>query len=742
MASGGGGALPFPAGAAGAGPPGDEPSADQLEKLVGGASRDPHALLGAHPSGEELVIRTLRPDAQAVAVVAGDERFASRQTHHAGLWEARLPGAAVRDYRLEVGYASGTFTTDDPYRYLPTLGEVDQHLISEGRHEKLWSVLGSHLREYPGIGGPVEGASFAVWAPGALGVRVSGDFNFWDGRANPMRSLGSSGVWELFVPGVKDGALYKYQVLGADGTWREKADPMARRTQVPPQTASVVTHSSYEWRDDAWLQQRAGTSWHAAPMSIYEVHLGSWRQGLGYRELADELVAYVQETGFTHVELLPVAEHPFGGSWGYQVSAYYAPTARYGTPDDFRYFIDRMHQAGIGVLLDWVPAHFPKDAWALGRFDGTPLYEHPDPHRGEQLDWGTYVFDFGRHEVRNFLVANALYWMEEFHIDGLRVDAVASMLYLDYSRPEGGWTPNIYGGRENLEAVQFLQEANATVYKHFPAAVMIAEESTSWPGVTRSTHLGGLGFGFKWNMGWMHDTLDYVARPPVYRSYHHHQMTFSMMYAYSENFVLPISHDEVVHGKGSLLRKMPGDRWQQLANLRALLAFMWAHPGKQLLFMGSEFGQESEWSEGRSLDWWLLDNPDHRGVQSLVRDLNRVYRETPAMWRGDTDPSGFAWIDANDAGNNTFSFLRRADDGSELACVVNFSGVPIEGYRLGLPSAGAWDEVLNTDADLYDGSGAGNLGRMQAEQVEHHGQPASAVLVLPPLGALWLRPSR
>ncbi len=742
MASGGGGALPFPAGAAGAGPPGDEPSADQLEKLVGGASRDPHALLGAHPSGEELVIRALRPDAQAVAVVAGDERFSSHQTHHAGLWEARLPGAAVRDYRLEVGYASGTFTTDDPYRYLPTLGEVDQHLISEGRHEKLWSVLGSHLREYPGIGGPVEGASFAVWAPAALGVRVSGDFNFWDGRANPMRSLGSSGVWELFVPGVKDGALYKYQVLGADGTWREKADPMARRTQVPPQTASVVTHSSYEWRDDAWLQQRAGTSWHAAPMSIYEVHLGSWRQGLGYRELADELVAYVQETGFTHVELLPVAEHPFGGSWGYQVSAYYAPTARYGTPDDFRYFIDRIHQAGIGVLLDWVPAHFPKDAWALGRFDGTPLYEHPDPHRGEQLDWGTYVFDFGRHEVRNFLVANALYWMEEFHIDGLRVDAVASMLYLDYSRPEGGWTPNIYGGRENLEAVQFLQEANATVYKHFPAAVMIAEESTSWPGVTRSTHLGGLGFGFKWNMGWMHDTLDYVARPPVYRSYHHHQMTFSMMYAYSENFVLPISHDEVVHGKGSLLRKMPGDRWQQLANLRALLAFMWAHPGKQLLFMGSEFGQESEWSEGRSLDWWLLDNPDHRGVQSLVRDLNRVYRETPAMWQGDTDPSGFAWIDANDAGNNTFSFLRRADDGSELACVVNFSGVPIEGYRLGLPSAGAWDEVLNTDADLYDGSGVGNLGRVQAEQAEHHGQPASAVLVLPPLGALWLRPSR
>jgi len=475
-------------------------------------------------------------------------------------------------------------------------------------------------------------------------------------------------------------------------------------------------------------------------MSIYEVHLGSWRQGLTYRELADELVSYVRETGFTHVELLPPAEHPFGGSWGYQVTAYYAPTARYGTPDEFRYFIDTMHQAGIGVLLDWVPAHFPKDAWALGRFDGTPLYEHPDPHRGEQLDWGTYVFDFGRHEVRNFLVANALYWLQEFHVDGLRVDAVASMLYLDYSRPAGGWTPNVYGGRENLEAVQFLQEANATVYKHVPGALMIAEESTSWPGVTRSTHLGGLGFGFKWNMGWMHDTLDYVARPPVYRSYHHHQMTFSMMYAYSENFVLPISHDEVVHGKGSLLRKMPGDRWQQLASVRAMLAFMWAHPGKQLLFMGCEFGQESEWSEGRSLDWWLLDNPDHRGVQSLVRDLNRVYRDAPALWERDTDPSGFAWIDANDAGNNTFSFLRRAGDGSVLACVVNFAGVPHEGYRLGLPQPGGWDEVMNTDADLYAGSGVGNLGRVEASDTPHHGQPASAVLTLPPLGALWLRP--
>jgi 1,4-alpha-glucan branching enzyme len=554
-----------------------------------------------------------------------------------------------------------------------------------------------------------------------------------------MRSLGSSGVWELFVPGVGDGACYKYRILGADSQWREKADPMAFATEAPPATASMVYESTYEWGDDEWLAKRAKTELVSSPMSVYEVHIGSWKLGLSYRELADELVEYVRSAGFTHVEFLPVAEHPFGGSWGYQVSSYYAPSARFGRPDEFRYLVDTLHRADIGVIVDWVPAHFPKDAWALARFDGTPLYEHADPRRGEQPDWGTYVFDFGRSEVRNFLVANALYWLEEFHVDGLRVDAVASMLYLDYSRAEGQWTPNIYGGRENLDAVSFLQEMNATVYKRVPGVVTIAEESTSWPGVTRPTHLGGLGFGFKWNMGWMHDTLSYVGHPPIYRQYHHNELTFSMMYAYSENFVLPISHDEVVHGKSSMLEKIPGDRWQQMATLRALYAYMWAHPGKQLLFMGQEFGQGHEWAESRSLDWWLLDGPDHRGVARLVSDLNQVYRETGALWSQDSDPAGFEWIDANDAGGNVYSFIRYGADGSILACVANFSPVPHERYRIGLPRTGRWDEVVNTDADAYFGSGVGNFGGVDAVDEPWHAEPASTVLRVPPLGALWLR---
>jgi 1,4-alpha-glucan branching enzyme len=550
--------------------------------------------------------------------------------------------------------------------------------------------------------------------------------------------LGGSGVWELFVPGVGVGARYKYEILGADSVWRLKADPLAFAAETPPATASVVYESTYEWQDDDWCRGRGERPPHNAPMSVYECHLGSWKQGRSYRELADELVEYVSHLGFTHVEFLPVAEHPYGGSWGYQVSSYYAPTARYGSPDDFRYLVDRLHQAGIGVIVDWVPAHFPKDAWALARFDGTPLYEHADPRRGEQPDWGTYVFNFGRSEVRNFLVANALYWLQEFHIDGLRVDAVASMLYLDYSRKDGEWLPNIYGGRENLEAIAFLQETNATAYRQVPGITTIAEESTSWPAVSRPTHLGGLGFGFKWNMGWMHDTLDYMSKAPIYRQYHHHQMTFSMMYAYTENFVLPLSHDEVVHGKGSLIRKMPGDRWQQLANLRAMYAYMWAHPGKQLLFMGGEFAQESEWSEARSIDWWLLETPDHRGVFDLIRDLNRVYRESPALWSQDTVPAGFEWIDANDASDNTFSFLRFGSDGSVVACVANFSGVPLEGYRIGLPRGGQWREIVNTDSEVYSGSGVGNLGGVTAAPSPWHGRPYSATLRVPPLGALWL----
>jgi 1,4-alpha-glucan branching enzyme len=492
------------------------------------------------------------------------------------------------------------------------------------------------------------------------------------------------------------------------------------------------------------MQRRAAGSPHAEPVSVYEVHLGSWRQGLSYREAAHQLVDYLAETGFTHVELLPVAEHPFGGSWGYQVTSFYAPTARFGTPDDFRYFVDTLHQAGYGVIVDWVPGHFPKDDWALARFDGTPLYEHADPRRGEQPDWGTYVFDFGRREVRNFLVANALYWLDEFHVDGLRVDAVASMLYLDYSRPEGQWLPNVYGGRENLDAVSFLQEMNATVYRHHPGVMTIAEESTAWPGVTRPTHLGGLGFGFKWNMGWMHDTLSYVGKDPIYRGYHHNQMTFSLMYAFSENYILPISHDEVVHGKGSLWERMPGDAWNKAANVRALLAFMWAHPGKQLLFMGGEFGQAREWSEDRSLDWDLLGNPLHGGIKRMVGDLNRVYKDTPALWTRDNTPEGFSWIDANDAAGNVLSFLRHGVDGdgrpTVMACIANFSGGPRDDYRVGLPFAGRWREVLNTDAEIYGGSGVGNLGAVSAEPQMWHGRPASAALRLPPAGVLWLAP--
>ena len=713
---------------------------DELDRLVGGAHHNPHGVLGTHPSGSGTVVRTLRPDASSATVVLDDgARHEMTRIHDSGVFQTTIDGPSA-DYRVEVSYADGqSFLVDDPYRWLPTLGEVDLHLIGEGRHENLWTVLGAHVRTYDTPRGPVSGTSFAVWAPNAQGVRIMGDFNFWSGTALPMRSLGSSGVWELFVPEVGDGAAYKFQILGQDGEWRSKADPMAFATEVPPATASVVHTVDYTWADDDWLARRAQVEWHKAPMSIYEVHLGSWRMGLSYRELAQQLVDYVLETGFTHVEFLPVAEHPFGGSWGYQVSSYYAPSARFGNPDEFRFLVDALHQAGIGVLVDWVPAHFPKDAFALGRFDGTPLYEHGDPRRGEQLDWGTYVFDFGRREVRNFLVANALYWLEEFHIDGLRVDAVASMLYLDYSREEGQWTPNIYGGRENLEAVAFLQEMNATVYKRVPGAITIAEESTSWPGVTRPTHLGGLGFGFKWDMGWMHDTLSYLSHEPVYRQYHHNELTFSMMYAYTENFVMPLSHDEVVHGKGSLINKIPGDRWQQLATLRAMYAYMWAHPGKQLLFMGQEFGQSREWSEARSLDWELTDDPGHRGILRLISDLNHTYAATDALWSRDTREDGFHWIDANDAAGNVYSFLRFGDDGSVLACVSNFSSVPHEQYRLGLPFAGQWEEIVNTDAEVYFGSGVGNFGSIEAVDETWHGQPASARLRVPPLGTVWFR---
>jgi 1,4-alpha-glucan branching enzyme len=725
--------------AAPTGPVPREVTVSELDAVAGGVHQDPHRVLGAHLDAGVVTIRALRPLADAVVVVTPDGQHPARH-EHGGIWVATLRSSVVPDYRLRVTYGDVTTTADDPYRFLPTLGEVDLHLIGEGRHEQLWTVLGANPTTYPSVLGDVTGTSFAVWAPNARAVRVIGDFNHWQGTPHAMRSLGSTGIWELFIPGVGAGDRYKFEILTREGSWRQKADPLAKGTEIPPATASVVVESSYTWNDDDWIDTRAKSDPHHGPMSVYEVHLGSWRPGLGYRELADQLTQYVLDLGFTHIELLPVAEHPFGGSWGYQVSSYYAPTARFGHADDFRYLVDRLHQAGIGVLLDWVPAHFPKDEWALGRFDGSPLYEHPDPLLGEQPDWGTFVFNFGRNEVRNFLVANATYWLEEFHVDGLRVDAVASMLYLDYSRSHGQWRPNVHGGRENLEAIRFIQETNATAYRRTPGIMMIAEESTAWPGVTAPTDVGGLGFGLKWNMGWMNDTLRYLAEAPINRRYHHHEITFSLVYAFSEHFVLPLSHDEVVHGKGSMLRKMPGDQWQQAAGLRSLLAYQWSHPGKQLLFMGQEFGQSAEWAEGRSLDWHLLEYHEHSGISRLVTDLNAFYRGEPAMWQLDKEPSGFEWIDSQDAGHNVLSYLRRDAHGRTVAVVVNFAGTTHEGYRIGLPSGGTWREVLNTDAEVYGGSGVGNLGQVHVSDEPSHGRQHSVTLRLPALGAVFLVP--
>ena len=713
-----------------------------LGRLRAGTHHDPHSVYGTHRDGDGSVVRTMQPGAVSVEIDFGD-RTVPMEPVSDGLFQAALPEAEVPDYRFRVAYADGhTRTVADGYRFLPTLGEVDLHLIGEGRHERLWDVLGAHVRTYDSPGGPVTGTSFAVWAPNARGVSVVGDFCGWNPVALPMRSIGSSGVWELFVPDVGDGAVYKYRVRGADGRTVDHADPMAVATEVPPATASKVFTSAYEWNDDEWIAARATRDHSRSPMTILEVHVGSWRPGLDYREFAHQLAEHVLSTGFTHVELMPVAEHPFGGSWGYQVSGYFAPTSRFGSPDDLRYVIDHLHSHGIGVLVDWVPAHFPKDEWSLGRFDGTPLYEHGDPRRGEQPDWGTYVFDFGRREVRNFLVANALYWADEFHVDGLRVDAVASMLYLDYSRDEGQWTPNIHGGRENLEAISFLQEVNATVHRKHPGVLTVAEESTSWGGVTAPTYTGGLGFSMKWNMGWMNDTLQYVGLDPIYRGYHHGEITFSLMYAWSERFVLPLSHDEVVHGKGSMWERMPGSSWDRAAGIRSLYAYMWAHPGKKLLFQGLEFGQTTEWNAERGVAWDDLEGWEgeyHRGIRDCVRDLNARYAENPGLWALDDDPSGFSWIDANDSEHNTLSFLRTDHDGSTIACVVNFSGAPLGDYRIGLPEGGYWEEILNTDAEAYEGSGAGNYGGVHAEQISHHGRPYSAAITVGSRATVWFR---
>ncbi|MEV7069908.1 1,4-alpha-glucan branching enzyme [Streptomyces sp. NPDC093990] len=725
--------LPEPSGPARCAP---APALDPADRgrLLAGAHHDPHALLGAHPVADGVAFRALRPFARGVSVVIGGERrrLASEGD---GLFSGLLPLGAIPDYTLLVSYADGEQEVHDPYRFLPALGETDLHLIREGRHEQLWKALGAEPMTHQGV----SGTRFTVWAPNAQGVRVAGEFTFWDGQAFPMRSLGSSGVWELFLPGIGEGARYKFEITSRYGDRFLKADPMARATEVPPATASVVTASHFEWGDQEWMARRGDLPVHRAPFSVYEVHLPSWRKGLTYRELAEQLPGYVRDLGFTHVELMPVAEHPFGGSWGYQVTGFYAPTSRLGTPDDFKYLIDALHRAGVGVIMDWVPAHFPKDDWALARFDGDPLYEPGDSRRAEHPDWGTYEFDFGRVEVRNFLVANAVYWCEEFHIDGLRVDAVASMLYLDYSRDSGQWSPNVFGGREDLDAVAFLQEMNATVYRRAPGVVTIAEESTAWDGVTRPTDSGGLGFGLKWNMGWMHDSLGYISHEPVHRKYHHNEMTFSMVYAYSENYVLPISHDEVVHGKQALVSKMPGDWWQQRANHRAYLGFMWAHPGKQLLFMGQEFAQGAEWSEAHGPDWWLLDpaygaEADHRGVRDLVRDLNTVYRATPALWERDTDPGGFRWVVGDAAEDNVFAFLRFDSAGAPLLAVSNLSPVVREDYRLTVPEGRPlWQEALNTDAACYGGGDVVRRDPVKAEDGELR-------LTLPPLATVWLVP--
>jgi len=711
---------------------------DHVASLAAGAHPQPHATLGQHPVDGGFVIRVLRPLAAAVVAVRADGTRIPLTHLSDGLWQGFAP-APGQAYTVETEYDGGpTWTADDPYRFVPSVGEIDLYLWGEGRHEQLWHVLGAHFRPHE----DVVGTSFSVWAPHAKAVRVVGDFNSWNGVGHAMRRLDDNGVWELFLPGLQPGDAYKFELLTEGGQWVTRADPMARYTEIPPMTASKVGQSLFEWSDGDWMTQRAARDPHNSPMSVYELHVGSWRLGLDYRTLADELIDYVKQTGFTHVEFMPLAEHPFGGSWGYQVTGYYAPTSRFGHPDDLKYLIDRLHGAGIGVIMDWVPGHFPKDEWALAKFDGQALYEHSDPRRGEQMDWGTLIFDFGQSQVRNFLVANALYWLEEFHIDGLRVDAVASMIYLDYSRKEGEWLPNKYGGRENLEAISFLQEVNATAYKRNPGVVMIAEESTSWPGVTKPTASSGLGYGLKWNMGWMNDTLRYMEEDPMYRSYHHNELTFGLVYAFSENFLLPISHDEVVHGKGSLLHKMPGDQWQKLANVRAYLSFMWAHPGKQLLFMGSEFGQPSEWSEERGLDWWILDQPIHQGLQKLVGSLNAAYKAHPALWEQDNDAAGFEWLDGGNATQNVIAFLRWSRDGEPLVGLFNFSGTPIGPYRVGLPFAGTWDELINTDAEEYGGSGVGNYGSVEAQDEPFQGRQASVELTLPPLGGLWLTPRR
>ncbi len=728
-------------------------TADELQSLVGARNRSPHQLLGMHALGDGsgLVVRAFHPGATKIEVAPVHEkdkpRFKLKEVNEAGLFEGTTTKAKnVYAYDLIVTYGDGhTRQSRDPFSFLPTLGEMDVYLFGQGNELRIYDKLGAHLRVIDGV----HGTSFAVWAPNAQRVSVVGNFNNWDGRVHMMRALGPSGIWEIFIPEVGEGALYKFEIRNLHGDITIKTDPYGFFYEVPPKNAAIVWNTEkYRWTDAEWLANRGKREPLRAPLSIYELHIGSWKkksafEGFSYRELADPLVDYVKKMGFTHVEVLPVAEHAFYPSWGYQVTGFYAPTSRFGTPDDFQYFVDRLHSAGIGIIVDWVPAHFPRDDWALANFDGTALYEHQDPKKGAHQDWGTLIFNYGRHEVRNFLLANALYWCERFHIDGLRVDAVASMLYLDYSRKQGEWIPNQFGGRENLEAVEFLRSFNHFVHTQCPGVLTIAEESTAWPQVTRPPYLGGLGFSFKWNMGWMHDTLNYFKRDPVFRKFHQNDLTFAMLYHFHENFVLPLSHDEVVHGKGSLIGRMPGDDWQRFANLRSLLAYQWFFPGKKLLFMGGEIGQTPEWNANGEVEWWLLNaGPYHRGVQRMMEDLNRVYRENPGLFEGDYDYEGFYWIDCGDAENSVLSFVRQKKDGSgQVAVILNLTPVVRSGYRIGLPKLGAWKEIFNSDCEIYGGGNQGNMGEVIATEVPMHNQPQSAPITLPPLGVVAFRPA-
>jgi 1,4-alpha-glucan branching enzyme len=726
----------------------------ELQSLVDVNHRSPHQLLGMHPLGDGsgLVVRAFVPDAVQVEARPVHEQsrpaIKLQRIHESGLFEG-VTREASRVYAYDLIATDGqnqTRRTRDAYSFLPTLSESDLYLFGKGDERRIYEKLGAQLRVIDGV----PGTSFAVWAPNAQRVSVVGDFNQWDGRCHPMRALGASGVWEVFLPGVGQGAHYKFEIRNAHGHIVLKTDPFGFFFETAPKNAAIVWKTgSFQWTDDAWMRRRRERDVLRSPLSILEVHLGSWRkktasESLGYRELAEPLVKYLKEMGFTHVEFLPVAEHAFYPSWGYQVTGFYAPTSRFGTPEDFRFLVNALHEAGIGVIVDWVPAHFPRDDWALAQFDGTALYEHADPRKGAHQDWGTLIFNFGRHEVSNFLVANALFWCDQFHVDGLRVDAVASMLYLDYSRKEGEWIPNQYGGRENLEAIDFLRKFNHITHVEFPGVITIAEESTAWPLVTRPPYLGGLGFSLKWNMGWMHDTLNYFSRDSVYRKYHQNDLTFAMLYHHHENFILPLSHDEVVHGKRSLLGRMPGDDWQRFANLRALLAYQWLFPGKKLLFMGGELGQSGEWNANGEVDWWLLDaGPFHRGVQRFVQDLNRLYSAEAGLWQSDYDPAGFYWVDCSDQESSVLSFVRQnSDRTSELAIVLNLTPVTRHRYRVGLPRPGRWREMLNSDAGIYGGSNVGSLGGVVAEDVNWHNQSYSAEMSLPPLAVVVFQPER